>query len=211
MSRHALTRRACSRRPWPAAGLILLGAILSSVGADALSRNSTSDADVAVLGAPTIQTIHSVVPVAPAADPVRLRIPSIGVDTALQSLGLLANGSLEVPSQWQVAGWFRGGVRPGNPGPAVIAGHIDSRTGPAVFYRLRELHAGDAVLVSRADRSVVKFVVDDIAEYRKDTFPAATVYGPQPVPVLRLITCTGDFDRSTGNYLDNLVVSAQLA
>jgi Sortase domain len=161
--------------------------------------------------APTIQAIRPVAPVVQASVPVQLRIPSIGVDTALQDLGLQPDGSLEVPSQWEMAGWFRGGVRPGDAGPAVIAGHVDSRSGPAVFYRLRELHAGDAVLVTRADRSVVRFVVDDVARYRKDTFPAATVYGPQPVPMLRLITCTGDFDWSTHNYLDNLVVSAHRA
>lgn len=214
---HAAAHRARTPKPWRAAGLILLGTIVASLGADVLSRSSPTEPQpqpqpvaVAVAALP-IQTPHPVRPVVTAPIPVQLSIPSIDVDTSLQALNLQSDGSLEVPSQWQVAGWFQGGVRPGSPGPAVIAGHVDSRAGPAVFHRLRELGAGDIVLVTRADGSVVRFVVDDVAQYRKDSFPAATVYGPQPVPVLRLITCTGDFNWSTHNYLDNLVVSAHLA
>jgi hypothetical protein len=142
--------------------------------------------------------------------PVRLVIPLIGVDSALQPLGLLPDGSLQPPTAWAVAGWYRGGVIPGAVGPAVIIGHVDSYSGPAVFFRLRDLRPGDAVLVRRQDGGALVFMVDASDRYPKSHFPTAAVYGATATPVLRLITCTGEFDRSTGNYLDNLVVSAHL-
>lgn len=144
------------------------------------------------------------------ARPVRVRIPAIGVDSSLQTLGLTRSGELQTPSKWQQAGWYGDGVRPGDIGPAVIAGHIDSVSGPAVFYRLRELHSGDRVYVSRADGSTVTFTVSTIAQYPKSRFPTEAVYGPTSEPVLRLVTCTGVFDARHHNYLDNLVVTAVL-
>ena len=144
------------------------------------------------------------------ARPVRVRIPAIGVDSSLQTLGLTKSGELQTPSRWQQAGWYGDGVRPGDIGPAVIAGHIDSVSGPAVFYRLRELRPGDRVYVSRADGSTVTFSVSTIAEYPKSRFPTEAVYGPTSEPVLRLVTCTGVFDARHHNYLDNLVVTAVL-
>jgi hypothetical protein len=142
--------------------------------------------------------------------PVRLLIPAIGVDTALQQLRLSSDGSLQAPSAWQVAGWYAGGIRPGQPGPAVIAGHVDSLYGPAVFFRLRQLHHGDQVIVKRQDRQTLAFLVDAVDHFPKDNFPTELVYGPTPLPELRLITCGGDFDPHTLSYLDNLVVSAHL-
>lgn len=151
----------------------------------------------------------SALPSRPSA-PVRLRISAIGVNTAVQPLGLLADGSLQPPSAWQIAGWFDGGVTPGDPGPAVIAGHVDSISGPAVFYRLRQLRPGDLVVVQRRDGRLLTFIVDSLAVYRKVAFPTAAIYGPAPLPTLRLVTCTGDFDWHAHTYLDNLVVSAHL-
>jgi sortase (surface protein transpeptidase) len=100
---------------------------------------------------------------------------------------------------------------PGQDGPAVISGHIDSKTGPAVFYRLRDLRRGDTVRVRRADGAWLAFEVTGTARYAKASFPTAAVFGPVPGPVLRLITCTGSFDRASGHYLDNLVVTARPA
>lgn len=140
--------------------------------------------------------------------PVRVRIPALGVDSSLQALGLAHDGTLETPSKWQVAGWYAGGVRPGDTGPAVIAGHVDSVSGPAVFYKLPKIKSGDAVYVTRKNGSTVRFVVATIAEYPKRTFPTAAVYGPSAVPTLRLVTCTGDFDYAKRSYVDNLVVTA---
>jgi len=145
-----------------------------------------------------------------ASPPTRLTIAAIGVNTPLQALSLLANGTLQSPSQWGIAGWYSDGVIPGQIGPAVIAGHIDSTAGPAVFYRLSQLTIGAPAVVTEQDGAVLTFVVDAMQSYPKDAFPAATVYGPTPYPELRLITCTGEFDRANHNYLSNLVVSAHL-
>ena len=153
---------------------------------------------------------HSAPPARSVAPPVRLSIPSIGVDTALETLQLHTDGSLAVPSQWGEAGWYAGGVRPGSAGPAVIAGHVDSINGPAVFYRLRELRPGAVVLVRESTGATLRFVVDRSVSYPKDRFPTEAVYGPTPLPELRLITCAGDFDFRAHSYLDNLVVSAHL-
>jgi sortase family protein len=142
--------------------------------------------------------------------PVRLVVPSIGVDTGLESLGLLPDGTLEAPHEWGVAGWYADGVRPGDPGPAVIAGHVDSVNGPAVFYRLRDLRPGAAATVYPRGGPALHFVVDDVRSYPKTKFPTAAVYGPMPLPELRLITCTGEFDWAAHSYLDNLVVTARL-
>jgi Sortase domain len=146
-----------------------------------------------------------------ASAPVRLVIPAIGVATRLVRLGLAAGGGMEVPTDFGRAGWFAEGPAPGQVGPSVIAGHVDSRTGPAVFYRLRELRAGQAVLVERADGARLRFLVERAESYPKAGFPTAAVFGPVPSATLRLITCAGDFDRARGSYRDNLVVFARLA
>ena len=143
--------------------------------------------------------------------PVRLAIPAIGVATPLVRLGLEADGGMQVPADFGRAGWFTEGPAPGQVGPSVIAGHVDSRSGPAVFYRLRELRPGQAILVERADGSRLRFVVEQARSYPKEGFPTAAVFGPVPEAALRLITCAGDFDRARGSYRDNLVVFARLA
>jgi len=147
----------------------------------------------------------------PPAPPVRVEIPAIGVSSALVPLGLDPDGQMQVPADFARAGWYTGGPQPGQLGPAVIAGHVDSRTGPAVFYRLRELRAGDRVRVVRADRRVVEFVVESLASYPKRALPGAQVWGATTAPALRLVTCAGVFDRSSRSYRDNLVVSARIA
>ena len=143
--------------------------------------------------------------------PVRLVIPEIGVATRLVRLELEPDGGMQVPEDFGDAGWFASGPVPGQVGPAVIAGHVDSKTGPAVFYRLRELRPGQAILVERADGARLRFLVEQARSYPKAGFPTAAVFGPVPSAALRLITCTGDFDRARGSYRDNLVVFARLA
>lgn len=147
----------------------------------------------------------------PPSPPVRLEIPAIGVSARLVRLGLGPDGRMQVPGDFQAAGWFTGAAEPGQLGPAVVAGHVDSRTGPAVFYRLRDLHPGGLVRVVRADRRVVRFVVESLARYPKPDLPGDQVYGPTTAPALRLITCAGTFDRERRSYRDNLVVSATIA
>ena len=139
--------------------------------------------------------------------PTRLRVGAIGVDTALEALRLDGGGALTPPKDFAKAGFYAGGTLPGDVGPAVIAGHVDSRKGPAIFYRLREMQAGDRIEVVRGGRPLT-FVVTSIAWYPKSDFPASVVYGPTPDRQLRLITCGGVFDHGLRSYRDNLVVYA---
>jgi sortase (surface protein transpeptidase) len=148
---------------------------------------------------------------AQAADPVRVRVPAIGVDAGIVALEVDAQGVLPPPATNHEAGWWRAGPEPGEQGPAVIVGHVDSRQGPAVFFRLRQLGPGDQILVDRADGSTTVFVVDRSERFGKDAFPTHAVYGPTPDAQLRLITCGGRFDRSTRHYVDNVVVFARAA
>lgn len=131
------------------------------------------------------------------------------MDSSLQPLGLLPDGSLQAPSQPRQAGWYAGGVAPGAVGPAVIAGQLDPIT--AVFHRLSELRPGAEVLISRRDGHLLHFRVYDVRAYSKRGFPSAAVYGPVATPVLRLITSTGGFDEQAQDQRGTLVVSARLA
>jgi sortase (surface protein transpeptidase) len=140
--------------------------------------------------------------------PVTLIIPSIGVQTSIIRLGLTATGTLQVPPSTAVAGWYTGSPRPGAVGSAVIAGHIDSRVGPGVFFRLSSLRPGDRVYVRRADGTLAVFRVTVVREFPKDGFPTSAVYGPTPDPEVRLITCGGIFDTQDRSYLSNTVVYA---
>lgn len=144
--------------------------------------------------------------------PLRLRVPRIGVDTRLMRLGLDADRALEVPpmSRADTAGWYERSPVPGDVGPSVLAGHVDSDDGPAVFYRLRELRRGDRVVVDRSDGRRVTFTVTRVTEVAKAAFPTRRVYGDTPSPELRLITCGGTFDAAADGYLANVVVFARL-
>ncbi|MFC8300317.1 class F sortase [Micromonospora orduensis] len=144
---------------------------------------------------------------APQGPPTRVRVPRIGVDSPLTVLGLDGAGALVPPDDFDTAGWYGGGPAPGDTGPAVLAGHLDSRRGPAVFARLGELRAGDRVQVWRGGQRL-SFRVTGSLRTGKDRFPTAAVYGPTPGAELRLVTCGGDFDRRRGHYTDNVVVFA---
>ncbi|GID95422.1 hypothetical protein Adi01nite_48340 [Amorphoplanes digitatis] len=139
--------------------------------------------------------------------PTRLRVRSIGIDTALETLRLGTGGELQPPRDYDRAGWYADGTAPGDLGPAVLAGHVDSKRGPAIFFRLRELRPGDRIEVVRGGRTL-SFTVTTTAWYPKTAFPSEKVYGPTPDRQLRLITCGGVFDRSLRSYRDNLVVYA---
>jgi sortase (surface protein transpeptidase) len=144
-----------------------------------------------------------------ASAPVRVVIPSIGVDTALMDLGLMPDGTLEVPPDGTLAGWYTGAPTPGERGPAIIAGHVDWH-GPAVFHHLALMVPGDTIDVTRADGTIAVFAVSEVAQYPKAAFPTEAVYGDVDVAAIRLITCGGVFNRSTGHYDDNIVVYAEL-
>ncbi|MFC4128832.1 class F sortase [Nocardia rhizosphaerae] len=141
-------------------------------------------------------------------DPVRLRIPRIGVDTALGRSGTTARGSLAAPPDFAHASWFDGGASPGEPGAAVLLGHVDSTAGPAVFFRLGELGAGDEVLVTRQDGTTARFVVDRTETVAKNAFPSDRVFADDGTARLWLITCGGSFDAAQRRYLSNVLASA---
>ena len=137
-----------------------------------------------------------------------IRIAAIGVSAPVVALGLRPDHTLEVPRRWGDTGWYTGGPEPGEQGPAVIAGHVDSTSGPAVFYRLGQLRRGARVDIRRADRSMVSFRVEGVERWPKDRFPTRRVYRRTARSTLRLITCGGGFDTATGHYLDNVIVYA---
>lgn len=123
-------------------------------------------------------------------------------------LGIADDGSVEVPGNGKQVGWVGATPAPGQQGPAVVAGHVDWSSGPAVFYELSSLEVGDEINVARRDGSTASFTVDGTRTYDKDRFPTADVYGPVPGPALRLITCGGEYDPNRGGYQDNVVVYA---
>ena len=195
------------------AAVVVTVAGLAAVVAGAVGLVAASVADrpswpqAAVLATPTGPVAALPRPDTPqVALPVALTIPAIGVRTPLIRLGLTASGALQVPPTAAIAGWYTGSPRPGAIGSAVIAGHIDSYTGPGVFYELSRLRPGDRVYVRRADGTLVIFRVTSVQSYPKDRFPTRSVYGPAPDAELRLITCGGTFDPGLRSYLSNVVV-----
>ena len=202
------------RRPAAIVFAAGLAVIVAGTAGLLLTRHSTPvlrpvAAGVAALPAPTGPIVAAPQSAqAPVASPVSLTIPLIGVKTQVITLGLARGGAMQVPSSTTVAGWYTGSPRPGSIGSAIIVGHIDSETGPGVFYRLSELRSGDAVFVKRADGTTAEFRVTSIQTYLKDQFPTGQVYGPTPDAELRLITCGGAFDPRLGSYLSNTVVYA---
>ncbi|MFI5808215.1 class F sortase [Streptomyces sp. NPDC051561] len=155
------------------------------------------------------------VPTAPplaAAVPVGVVIPELQVDAPLMGLPLDEDGRLATPpdSERNLAGWYQAGASPGAVGTAILAGHVDTATGPAVFYGLGSLAKGNTVRVPRTDGITAVFTVDAVEVYPADAFPDDKVYGPSSTPQLRLITCGGGFDKKTQRYLGNVVVFAHL-
>jgi LPXTG-site transpeptidase (sortase) family protein len=144
--------------------------------------------------------------------PVSVRIPDIGVSAPVMKVGKNADGTVQVPplAIHNLTGWYEYGPAPGQPGAAVILGHVDSTSGISVFFDLKDLRAGAKVYVTLADKKVATFAVDGVQKVAKDAFPTASVYGRADYPSLRLITCGGPFDAATGHYLDNIIVYAHL-
>ncbi|MFE7505556.1 class F sortase [Promicromonospora sp. NPDC057488] len=147
---------------------------------------------------------------AESSEPVRISIPSIDVDAGFEHLGIGSDGRLDAPVDYDLAGWYADGVEPGDVGPAIVAGHVDSRTAPAVFVRLAELDPGAEVVVEMSDGDLLTFETTRSTQSAKSAFPTADVYSNVPAPELRLVTCAGDFDSGSGHYVDNLVVFAEL-
>jgi Sortase domain len=197
---------------WRAAGAAVLALLLMGcAGSAAPHAGSPRGAARPAAGLDAVRGFHSPRGYRQTPVPVRLAIPRIHVASTLQRLGRAADGTVQTPSSWNVPGWYALGTRPGDPGSAVILGHVDSTSGPAVFYRLHELRPGDEIDVARADGSTVRFTVERTEEYPKQRFPTDDVYYPTLTPALRLVTCGGRFDFSTGHYRSNIIVFATIA
>lgn len=145
-----------------------------------------------------------------ASAPVAIRVPSVGIRSTLLTVGLNTDQTIEVPTTSAKAAWYRLGPTPGALGPAVILGHVDSTSGPGVFYKLGALRPGQRIEVTRADGSLAHFRIDAVDSYLKDHFPTQAVYGPTDYAGLRLITCGGRFNDTTHHYESNTVVFASL-
>jgi len=145
-----------------------------------------------------------------AGEPLRLRIPAIGVDAVIEPVGIAADGSMGLPKGYDTVAWYMLGPRPGEKGNAAIAGHLDSTTGPAVFWRLRQLQVGDKVYVYSTDNVEREFEVIAKETYPDGQAPIMRIFGPAEQRNLNLITCVGVFDRAAHNYSDRLVVYTQM-
>jgi hypothetical protein len=188
-TRHSVKDRTPARRAVPtllAAGLLLwIGWLLVMIGR--LDQPSP----------------HPTAPTGPAT----ISIPAIGVQAPIVAVGLQADGAMQLPDPDQV-GWYKRGPRPGAPGPAVLFGHVDDRTGPAVFYRLRELRPGDEILIGQSDGTTTRFLVGRLERHPKTALPTSRIWTTATGRWLRLITCGGPFNRATGHYLHNVIVYA---
>ena len=183
-------------------------AISSSVPSSAAARTTPSGAPGGQQRVPVSRG-----PLLPASAPTHIDVPSIGVSSDLLTLGLNADRTVQVPplSKDSKAGWYRGSPTPGQLGPSLILGHVDSAEyGPGVFFQLGALKPGQTVTVTRADRTAAVFRVDRVASFPKDHFPTLEVYGNTQNAQLRLITCGGKFDFSARSYESNIVVFASL-
>ncbi|MEV5599569.1 class F sortase [Streptomyces sp. NPDC052496] len=196
-----------------AACLLLLaaGGVLIARGLlDGAAAGSAPPVHVANTSAPTASPRASA-PALPAAKPVRVRIPTAGVNTGpVLDLGLAADGTVEVPSVAEAGriGWYDQGVTPGETGPAVLIGHYDTAAGPAVLKDVGRVGVGDKIYVDRADGRTAVFTVRELQQVDKKAFPTQRVYGNTDRPELRLVTCGGGL--VDGHRPDNIVVYADL-
>lgn len=176
---------------------------------DASERDDSASTDQTALTPTREDPGNDLAAAQPIGDPQRIEIPAIGVDAEIVPVGLKDDGAMEVPD-FGLAGWYTEGPRPGEEGPSTVVAHVDSRSGPDVFARLRELDPGDEVRV-HGDDGTVTYVVETSESAPKDELPTERIWGWTPEPTLRLLTCDGLFDRSSGHYEDNLIVYLTLA
>ena len=209
----ALTGQQSPPRPAASAGQ---GAETSDPAApsDSVPGPESSAAPESSSAAPSTETpSEAPEPAVEVAAPVSVSAPSIGVESTLMDLGLNPDGTVEVPplERDDKAGWYEPGPAPGEVGPAIILGHVDSAEwGPGIFFDLGAMEKGDEISVARADGSAAVFAVDRVEVHRKDDFPTIAVYGNTDDPQLRLITCGGAFDPAARSYEDNIIVFATL-
>jgi sortase (surface protein transpeptidase) len=188
-------------------GGICLGVLLMLHAYPYLSMRSVSPIAVIGVQSPTATMSYGF----DRALPTHIRIPSILVDTTFAPpLGLNTDQTISIPESFDQVAWYKLGASPGEVGTAAILGHVDSHDGPAVFYALGQVIPGDSIFITRADGTDIEFVVEYFERYMQDSFPTEKVYAPTVYPSLRLITCSGIFDRGAQRYSHNLVVYARL-
>jgi hypothetical protein len=206
------------RRAWTGgtALLAVVGTVLVVLGLTTGPRAAApvaaaEDRAPVTVSAPATPTTAAPVELPPS-PPTRIAIPAIGVDSAVDEVGLNPDGTVQVPApgpHYDEAAWYTGSVTPGRSGPSVVLGHIDSAAnGPSVFYRLSSLRPLDEFTITRADGRTLVYKVNSVQSYPKDAFPTTAVYGATTRPEVRLITCGGPFDSAARSYLDNTVVYA---
>jgi hypothetical protein len=185
-----------------------LGGLATPSLLDAGDSWFSSDPDQAP-PAPRMPLADAVAPVPAGLRPTGLAIPRIGLNaSSLDDLRVDYRGALQVPTDFGKVGWYDASAVPGDPGPAVLTGHVDTRRGPAVFAQLDQLRPGDPIDVPRSDGTTARFAVDSVEYFAKDSLPTDRVYGPSTSPQLRLLTCGGPFDAGRLSYRDNVVVFA---
>lgn len=206
MSAHSRSRHGGRLLNLAAVGLIAVGVAVLGICVSHSSGPPQPATDAARHG----RLPEAAGPVLGASEPVRVDIPRLGVHAPLVRLGLKPDGSVDVPSlaQAKLAGWYDQGPTPGEVGPAVLLGHVDTRKGPAVFFDLGRARPGDRIDVARKDRTVATFAVDSVERVPKAKFPTDRVYGDLRYAGIRLITCGGDFDGH--HYTGNVIVYGHL-
>lgn len=192
--------------------VLLLGALVSGsvyfLFFETQNSNQVEQVEQSLDTAP-IETV--VGPLLEPAEPVQLRIPRLGIKADFsQPLGLTDTNQSEVPNDYDSVGWYKFGPTPGELGPAVVLGHVDSYTGPAVFFSLGQLQAGDEIFIDRTDGSTATFIVTELERPEQNEFPTKKVYGDIDHAGLRLVTCSGTFVRGKQRYTHNLIVYAKL-
>ncbi|MFZ3557762.1 class F sortase [Streptomyces sp. BH055] len=195
--------------------VLLLGLWLWGHGATDVNLSSPTTGDAAAVGRPADVDLPAAHRPVEGAQPRRVDIAALRVQAPVVPRGLDGNGAVDPPpyARAGVVGWYRDGVAPGERGTALFVGHVDTESRPAVFYHLSEAKPGDTVRVTRADGSVAGFTVDDVRVFSRENFDPAKAYGPHESgrAELRLITCGGTFDKASGTYTANVVVSAYLS
>jgi sortase (surface protein transpeptidase) len=187
-----------SRTPGRWAGVLLVGCMVL-VGCQRPAAQPEAEAAPSTRAASERETVTR---------PVSIAIPAAGVEARVVPVGLQPDRTMEVP-EVDRAGWYELGPRPGEAGPAVIVGHVDSRSGPAVFFRLGELRSGDRIMVGQDGGAARSFLVERVERRAKEALPVERIWNQTRQPVLRLITCGGSFDRTSGHYRDNIIVYAR--
>ncbi|UGT45523.1 class F sortase [Nocardia yamanashiensis] len=192
------------------AGRIRFGVLAATVAlTSVLTAGCSSDSTPAASTVTTTSAVQTA-PAISRSTPTAFTISSIGASGSLISLGLNADGTVQVPADYRQAGWYQQGPAPGEQGSAVILGHVDSYQGEGIFFALKKVKPGDLIDVTRADGKIAHFKVTDVRMYQKSEFPDQLVYGSRGGATLQVVTCGGQFDQNAKSYLSNVVVFSSL-